>query len=509
MGATPSAALAIRQQPEFDLGQAYGKTLQLKSLLQGQQLQQEQGQENQLEIQQKQQGIADQQAMTAAMHEWDGKNVDELPSLILKHNGSANAVFSVKQQILASKEKLSAIAKDDAETGAKNLDTLAKKNDLLLGKLQTVTDGPSLLKAAQDAVNEGILDPQHAQQAQQIAQLPPDQFKQTLSVFEKSLQGQKAQFDQAMDQRKVAAEELKANTEAQKFQMEKPGGPMESGAVADARYRSIIERQKLGQQLSPQDLAAKAAYEKQKTLVPTATFNLQNGGLTGQGGEPSDIAKMIASGQMKWGDAISARTPLSVKAAMAAEVKKLNPDFNTGDFDVEKKVRELYTSGPVAQQLLAINTAREHMKTFTEVAAALDNGDVQSLNKLGNALGIQFGSDKATNFRIAAQAFGGEVGRAFDGAGVIGAEREQAQNNFNAAMSKGQFKGAIQIVDKLLAGKQKSAQDTYEINKQGKPNFGSQGTQGGGIQVKDPRGVVHTFPDQASADNFKKLAHIQ
>src|SRR6185369_3592128 len=31
----------------------------------------------------------------------------------------------------------------------------------------------------------------------------------------------------------------------------------------------------------------------------------------------------------------------------------------------------------------------------------------------------------------------------------------------------------------------------------------------GGFQVTDPRGVVHTFPDQASADKFKQLAGIQ
>jgi hypothetical protein len=31
----------------------------------------------------------------------------------------------------------------------------------------------------------------------------------------------------------------------------------------------------------------------------------------------------------------------------------------------------------------------------------------------------------------------------------------------------------------------------------------------GGITVTDPKGGVHTFPDQASADRFRKLANIQ
>lgn len=37
----------------------------------------------------------------------------------------------------------------------------------------------------------------------------------------------------------------------------------------------------------------------------------------------------------------------------------------------------------------------------------------------------------------------------------------------------------------------------------------SKGATGGQVQVTDPKGGIHTFPDQASADKFKKLANIQ
>ena len=169
------------------------------------------------------------------------------------------------------------------------------------------------------------------------------------------------------------------------------------------------------------------------------------------------------------------RMPPGAKQNFLAALNAKYPDFNQGQFGIEKKVGEKYTSGNVSDQLLAINTAREHMKTFGQLADALDNGDVKVLNKIGNELGLQFGSDKKSNFNIAAQAFGGEVGKAFDGAGVVAGERAEAQKNFNDAMSKGQFKGAIKTVDALLAGKQKSAQDSYNAGRQGKPNFGNGG----------------------------------
>lgn len=252
MASIPLPALSVRPPEQPDVLGQLSKLQALRNMGQ-------QNQENQLKIQQEQQGLADQQAMTKAMHEWDGKNLDDLPSIILKNGGSANAVFSTKQQIVAQKEKLSQIAKDDATTGATNLETAAKKNDMLLGKLQGVTDGPSLIAAANDAVQSGLLDPQHAQQAAQIAQLPPDQFKQTLSIFEKSLMGQKAQFDQAMKERETAATELKAQNESTRLNAEMPGGPL---ANVERTKLTDWMRQNPGKTASDYDAAQAGAKAK-------------------------------------------------------------------------------------------------------------------------------------------------------------------------------------------------------------------------------------------------------
>lgn len=143
------------------------------------------------------------------------------------------------------------------------------------------------------------------------------------------------------------------------------------------------------------------------------------------------------------------------------------------DTQVPINVAKTATSGTVGQQLLAVGTAREHMKLFGQLSDALDNGDIQAVNKISNALGIQMGSDKTTNLKIAAQAFGGEVGRAFDGAGVTAGERADAEKAYSDQLSKGQFSGAVSTVDKLLAGKQKAAKEWYDSGMQGKPNFGT------------------------------------
>src|SRR5262249_30918949 len=121
MSSIPLPALSVQgPQRQPGLLDLLGRAQQLRAL-------QQQTQGMQLENQQRQQSLQDNQAMTAAMQNWDGKDLDELPSLILKHGGSANAVFSTKQQIIAQKEKLSQIAKDDAETGKNQLANMATR----------------------------------------------------------------------------------------------------------------------------------------------------------------------------------------------------------------------------------------------------------------------------------------------------------------------------------------------------------------------------------------------
>jgi hypothetical protein len=138
------------------------------------------------------------------------------------------------------------------------------------------------------------------------------------------------------------------------------------------------------------------------------------------------------------------------------------------------------------------------MKTFGSLADALDNGDVQALNKIGNTLGVQFGNDKVGNVKIAASALGGELGRAFDGAGVVGSERKEWEDKLSPYLANGQFKGAIQTADSLLAGKQKSAEQSFKKGIQAKPNFGDQGGAQGGGQPQSGAPTPIPKPDNAT-----------
>jgi hypothetical protein len=77
MGSIPLPALDVQvQKPESLLNDA-AQMEQIRASRQQQQA-------GELELQQKRMQIADQQAMTQAMHDWDGKDLNELPGLVLK-----------------------------------------------------------------------------------------------------------------------------------------------------------------------------------------------------------------------------------------------------------------------------------------------------------------------------------------------------------------------------------------------------------------------------------------
>lgn len=498
--AFPNIAEQPQYQPADTLGE-FQRAAQLQGQTQANQqsaamapLQQKQAQQQiaggDIELQQKQQQLADQKAMTASMHDWDGKDPSLLPGLVIKHGGSAQAVMGLQQQITARQVQLSQLSKDQ-------LSNKKDQNDQLSGQLSAALSGDDdglhdrLLGVANTAATNGWADPQHIQSLQSMASLPPDQLRKNASIYQKSLTGEAAQISQAKDTAEAAQNQAKAEAEQKQVIPElglvvnkvtgattpisgAPGGIMPP-QMMEGKYVTLQQKKAAGQPLAPEDQAFIKGYEKYKTLVPAATIQLQGGLL-------SDQAKQMAAqmyqqtGQMPAG----MRSPgmsAGVLNAAAGQPGTAIPDVaaNKRTYAAQTAEQKAFTSGSQGQQLTAIGTARNHMQTFKDTADALDNGNFLKANQIGNYLGMQFGSDKATNFNIARSAFAGEVGKAFAGANVGVEDRRDLIDKISAASSPAQLKGYADTADALLAGKQKSLKESYQQGMQGKPNFGTSG----------------------------------
>lgn len=479
----PLAALAVRP-PEQQPGplDQYGKALQLKSLMNAQalapgqqQLQQQAvvqgGQENQMRAQQ----LADQQAQTAALKAWDGKDVHDLPGLLLKHGGSAQAVFGMKNQLITQQKSL-------AEADEATIKNQQAKNDMITGHLEAVKGAPADQKqqafegAISDLEQKGLVPPGSIPK-----QYPGDD---KLDLFEKSFMGGKQIVDNAIKQRETKAKEQEAqsratsaNTTAQRLQAEMPGGALQP-----------VEQKELSDFIAKNPGKGPTDFAKWKaSLAPAAGVAAQTGGVKYTADDPT--VQAVANNKLKIADVMTPRTPLAIRQQFLSAVMEAKPDFNSGTYDVEKGVEKAFTSGQYSQQLNSINRAREHMGTFLDLAKNINNTDIQAVNRVKNAFQTQFGGAAPGNLGIAKQAFASEVGKSFAGASVALADRQELDHKISEASSWEQLAGAAQTADTLLAGAQKALKKTYESGRSGKPNFGEQ-------PASDNSGGSHPFFSQ-------------
>jgi hypothetical protein len=220
------------------------QTQQQAALAPGQvQQQQQQLQLGQQAIQQGKYAEQDREAGMKAMQQWSGKDQNELPDLIQKNGGSLDAVLKARKSVIESQQAV-------MNLNTAQLNAAKTKNDYLLGKLQAATDKSvpdeqlpqSIMDATQQAIKDGYLDPQHAQEVQSLVQQFPNpaDLRSHLGIYEKGLQSQTEQFNQEQKNRETTAAEesakaraTAAQTSADRLQAEMPGGALASPDKAE------------------------------------------------------------------------------------------------------------------------------------------------------------------------------------------------------------------------------------------------------------------------------------
>lgn len=512
-----------------------GKMLEMRGLQQQQQVQRQQ-----LELQK--QKVADEKATTSAMSEADPTKAsyyDDVAASVLKHGGSASSAQAWQQHGFAIKKQLSDIAKQDSETGSKNLETYLGKHKAIGDSLGVLADEKQVpddqlhaetLKHLNDLQQNGILDAPHAQQmAQQVqATTDPKALRAQVSMVANSFKGQKALADeakQAADLAKTQSETEKANwsnfenlglqVNSKTGEVRNVAGQMMTPAMIESKYLSLQQAKNQGQPISQPDQAWVKGYEHMKTLTPAYNFALQNGGATGTPGQPSPLVQAIANGQMKWSEAVSARTPQSVKNSMMSDVLKLKPDFDTAEFGLETAAAQKARSGAWADTRVAYNTAIDHSKQLLETIDALNGGDVPKLNSLKNFFKTQFGSPDVPSYQAVANAYNHEVTSVVSKGHITDKEVEAGGSVLPTNASPKQLRSVVNSYNNLMKSKRDELDNVIKAGAGNKADktLAVQSSGGafaaGDLTVKAPNGKTYTFKDQASADRFKHEAGIQ
>lgn len=474
MGAYGLPALDIKTPQQPDLLEKYSQITALRNAQQQQQLNQQEAplrlqqmqqgvQSGGLQLQQQQQALKDQQAVTAAMQQWDGKDLNSLEPLILKNGGSGQAVIGLKQKQLEIQKNAAETFKNTADAGKAQVETLKQKNDLLGGALSPLIDPQqvpdaqlpqALDSAVQGLVKQGLLDPQGAQAAEQLKTSgDPNAIRQGLGQFIKSHMAltqitEKAQKDAETDKANADAEKTKAETA---FYKDGSGGAPGIPLSAQATKIYAIPA---AQRTAAQNLFIKG-YEKNNDVTRVLPAQVRIQGLMQMPQavvDPNDPSREIFTTKKS---ALGMEAPASGEAAGARAVIKSAIGGKLGD------------------TINSYNTASAHLDQLDKAADALKNGDLQAVNKIGNAFAAATGNPAPTNFQAVKSAVAGEVSKTFKGGQATDAEIHEFDSAISSANSPAQLKGVIQTYKALMNSKRESIQQQVEQGQQGKANFGA------------------------------------
>lgn len=484
MSSLPLPALAIRPpaQPTDPLEQ-FSRLQAIRSSMMGQQLQQQQLQGASQENQIRQIQLQDTQAASQAMRDWDGKDINDLPGLYLKHGASAQAILGLRSNIVDFQQKLGNAQKTD-------LENFKSKNDYIAGQLDSVAQlkDPAKISSALDDLGQNdefrkMLSPQEQAQLPQIIQGLKQMAAQggdvagQLTELRNHHLADSQMADLAQKQQQTATSAQQQATSAQEAQTSKAtqakteqetenlkeGG---NQALADARYRNIQTQIAQGQKVAPSDQAFVTAYEKQKTLTPAFNFRMESG----QGPQlplnpqQSATAQAILEGRMDPPGSFALKTPYWQQ--VMGEVFRQDPQWN----EQRHELRKDFTLGKGATQINAINTALQHTGVLGDSIDALKNGNVQVLNQLANNIGVQVGKTPQTTFETIVGRLGPELASAY--AVGTGGERASIEQGLSPKMSPDQLKTNLGTNVQLLNGKINSLRNQWDQNKgAGMPAF--------------------------------------
>lgn len=230
-------------------------------------------------------------------------------------------------------------------------------------------------------------------------------------------------------------------------------------------------------------------------------------------------ANLVAQGKL----ALAGQLP-----AIANRAAEINPGVSQGQ----------YVAGNATEKAMPaltqpFNASTLHLAQLGQLADALNNGDTQLINGIGNKIAMWNGGAAPTNFDALKQIVGQEVTKAIVANGGSAGERDEAAKTIAGYSSPAQFAGVIQTYQNAMGaqlqalaqrykagGGQKDfssfllpeAQAAFQRESQGAPATATP-TQAPSAQlppnsVRLPNGNVKTFPSGAALQAFKAAAGL-
>lgn len=173
----------------------------------------------------------------------------------------------------------------------------------------------------------------------------------------------------------------------------------------------------------------------------------------GPDGAPSanveSMAQMIAAGKVAPITGFALARPQG--QAVMARVSQINPNYDATTYGAKVKAAKDFGTGQQGNAMRSFAVAGDHLDQLGKLADALNNGNMQIVNTIGNKIAEQTGSPAPSNFDAAKDIVSKEVVKAIVAGGGGVSEREELARLMSNAKSPAQLKGVITQYRNLMA----------------------------------------------------------
>lgn len=180
------------------------------------------------------------------------------------------------------------------------------------------------------------------------------------------------------------------------------------------------------------------------------------------------IAQLIATNRMPPLSRRDITTPTGM--AIMKRVSEINNNYSANDISTMGRAEKDFATGKQGNSVRSFNVSLSHLDTLAAAADALQNGNVQMFNRMGNAIAEKTGNPAPTNFEATKKIVADEIVKAIVGAGGALADREAAAETISKTNSPAQLKGVINQYKELMVGQLKGLEGQYQATT-GKKDF--------------------------------------
>lgn len=261
-----------------------------------------------------------------------------------------------------------------------------------------------------------------------------------------------------------AAADLRAQMGASFFDV--PSNMIPGGAVPGQQYQinELGERRTLGEPAikmipvaGPNGTIVNVPWDSRtnKIIDPTGITQPKDYSKPLNGSE-EDYAQRVAKYQVV-PPTVSSRFPGAADINARADylIKQAGGDgLDATTFPSKMAAMKSLAAGKDYQQNSSYSTIQTHLATALQAFDALHNGDVQDANRLTQWAGTKFGKSATQNAKVVNDIVVGELAKVLaQGGQVTDSVRSEASGDLEPYLSKGQYHGAVQYIQQLIAGK--------------------------------------------------------